>query len=112
MYRRRCLAREAFVDVAKLVGSHPGPFILLVLFGIALALGVAVIGTMLACFTCCIGGLPYISTVLLLPAIVWLAAYKLLFLRQFGDAYDVWAGVVAPPPPLSESLPPPPAPAV
>src|SRR5213078_4908067 len=35
MYRRRCLAREAFVDVAKLIGGNPGPFVLFVLFGIA-----------------------------------------------------------------------------
>jgi hypothetical protein len=111
MYRRRCRAREAFVDVAKLIGSNPVPFILFVLFGIALVIGVAIIGTMVACLTCCIGGLPYISTVLLLPAIVWLAAYKLLFLRQFGDAYDAWAGVVVPPQP-SPALPPPPNPAV
>jgi len=110
MYRRRCLAREAFVDVAKLIGSNPGPFILFVLFVIALGIGVAIIGTMVACLTCCIGGLPYVSTVLLLPAIVWLAAYKLMFLRQFGDAYDAWAVVVPPPPP--EPLPLPPNPAV
>ena len=111
MYRRRCLAREAFADIAKLIGSNPGPFVLFLLFGIALVLGVAIIGTMVACFTCCIGGLPYISTVLLLPAIVWLAAYKLLFLRQFGDAYDVWAGVVTPVQ-ASQPLPPPPNPAL
>lgn len=91
MYRRRCRAREAFVDVAKLVGSNPGPFILFVLFGIALTVGVAVIATMVACLTCCIGALPYVSTVVLLPAIVWLATFKLLFVRQFGDQYDVWA---------------------
>jgi tetrahydromethanopterin S-methyltransferase subunit C len=72
-------------------------------------MALAVIGTLVACMTCCIGGLPYISTVLLLPAIVWLAAFKLLFLRQFGDAYDVWAtpGVATPvtepnaPPPIT-----------
>ncbi len=57
--------------------------------------------------TCCIGALPYISTVLLLPAIVWVFAFKLLFLRQFGDAYDVWATVGFPQPPASP--PPPPA---
>jgi len=98
MYRRRCLAQEAFFDVTKLIFGNPGPFILFVLFGIALAMAVAVVGMLVACLTCCIGGLPYISTVLLLPAIVWLAAFKLLFLRQFGDAYDVWAtpGVVTP----------------
>jgi hypothetical protein len=88
-----------------------------VLFAIVLAIGVGIIGTIISCLTCCIGGLPYVSTVLLLPAIVWLLGFKLLFLRQFGDQYDVWATVgglpaspvAAPPgPPLS---PPPIAPA-
>lgn len=111
MYRRRCGAKEAFLDVGKLILANPGPFILFILFGIALVIAVGIIGAVVACLTCCIGGLPYISTVLLLPAIVWLAAYKLLFLRQFGDAYDAWAGVVVPPPP-AEPLPPPPNPAV
>ncbi|HSP46378.1 MAG TPA: hypothetical protein VLO30_10325 [Chthoniobacterales bacterium] len=109
MYRRRCLAREAFLDVTKLIFRNPAPFVLFVLFGIALGLGLAVVGMLVACFTCCIGGLPYVSTVLLLPAIVWLAAFKLLFFRQFGDAYDVWAtpGVAIPviepatPPPIT-----------
>jgi hypothetical protein len=81
MYRRRCSAREAFVDVTRLVFHQPGPFILFVLFMIALTLGVIIVGTIVACMTCCIGGLPYISTVLLLPAIVWLAAFRLMFLR-------------------------------
>ena len=96
MYRRRCSAREAFVDVMRLIFRHPGPFVLFVLFMIALTLGVVVVGTMVACMTCCIGGLPYISTVLLLPAIVWLAAFRLMFLRQFGDQYDVWSSAIAP----------------
>ena len=68
-------------------------------------MALAVIGTMVACVTCCIGGLPYISTVLLLPAIVWLATFKLLFIRQFGDQYDVWANAAVPAP---STLPPPP----
>ena len=99
MYRRRCLAREAFVDVARLIFHNPAPFVVFVLFMIALAIGVAVVGTVVACATCCIGAFPYISTVLLLPAIVWLAAFRLLFLRQFGDQYDAWAaagGMTAP----------------
>src|SRR4051812_1065704 len=118
MYRRRCLAREALADVARLIAAHPGPFVLFFLFGLVLAVAVAVAGTLVACLTCCIGGLPYVSTVLLLPAIVWLAAFKFLFLRQFGDAYDVWAGTgfpetVIPPsePPPAIPLPPPIAPA-
>jgi hypothetical protein len=104
MYRRRCLAREAFLDVTKLIFHNPAPFVLFVLFGIVLALGVAVIGTIIACLTCCVGGLPYVSTVLLLPAIVWLAAFKLLFFRQFGDPYDVWAAA-GPAAPIEPSPP-------
>jgi len=97
MYRRRCLAREAFADVAKLIFANPGPVILFVLFMIVLAIAIGIVATMLACMTCCIAALPYVSTVVLLPAIVWLAAYRLLFIRQFGDQYDVWATVAAPP---------------
>ena len=115
MYRRRCSAKDAFFDVTKLILRYPGEFVLLVLFAIVLALAVGVVGTLVACMTCCIGGLPYISTVLLLPAIVWVYTFKLLFLRQFGDAYDVWAAVGFPttpatPPaaPPSPPLPPPP----
>jgi MFS family permease len=104
MYRRRCSARVAFLDVAKLIFQNPGPFILFVLFGIALAIGVAIAGTIVTCLTCCVGGFPYISTVLLLPAIVWVAAYRLLFIRQFGDEYDVWSGIA--PPAAEVSVPP------
>ena len=106
MYRRRCRAMDAFSDVSKLIFANLGPFVLFVLFSIALVIAVGIVGTIVACLTCCIGGLPFISTVLLLPAIVWLAAYKLLFIRQFGDAYDVWATVVAPVQ-AAEPLPPP-----
>ena len=106
MYRRRCTAREAFFDVVKLIAANPGPFVLFVLFGLVLVIAVGIIGTVIACVTCCIGALPYISTVILLPAIVWLGTYKLLFIRQFGDAYDVWANVTAPVQ-AAEPLPPP-----
>lgn len=91
MYRRRCLAREAFFDVSRLVLARPGPIILYVLFGIVLVLALLLTSTIISCLTCCIAGLPYISSVVFLPAFVWLLAFKLLFLRQFGPEYDVWA---------------------
>ena len=91
MYRRRCLAREAFFDVSRLVLARPGPIILYVLFGIVLVLALLLTSTIISCLTCCIAGLPYISSVVLLPAFVWLLAFKLFFLRQFGPEYDVWA---------------------
>jgi hypothetical protein len=91
MYHRRCLAREAFFDVSKLVLARPGPFVLFVLFGIVLVMALVFASTIVSCLTCCIAGLPYVSSVVLLPAFVWLLAFKLLFLRQFGPEYDVWA---------------------
>jgi hypothetical protein len=101
MYRRRCLAKEAFFDVWALVRRRPGPFVLFVLFGIVLGLALLVVGTIASCMTCCIAGLPYVSSVVMLPAFVWLLAFKLLFLRQFGPEYDVWATAepAAPAPP-------------
>ena len=107
MYIRRCRAMEAFRDVTRLVFDRPGPFILFVLFGFVLVMAMLICGMLLACVTCCIGALPYVSTVLLLPAIVWMAAFKLLFFRQFGPQYDVWAGVAVPVSPSpAESMPP------
>lgn len=110
MYRRRCLAREAFVEVSRLMLAHPGSFVLFVLFGIVLFMAFLIIGTIATCLTCCIAGLPYISSVVFLPALVWLLAFKLLFLRQFGPEYDLWATVDFPPASLAapSNVPPPP----
>jgi len=113
MYRRRCSARAAFFDVSKLMLARPGPFILFVLFGIVLVIALA-IGTLIAtCMTCCVAGLPYVSSVVFLPAFVWLLAFKLLFLRQFGTEYDVWAPPNLPETPVAPAEPPvqPPPPA-
>ena len=60
MYRRRCLAKDAFLDVTKLILRYPGEFVLLVLFAIVLAIAVELWATP-GLMTCCIGGLPYIS---------------------------------------------------
>lgn len=91
MYRRRCTAREAFMDVSRLTLSHPGPMILYVLFLMVLLVALVVVSSIVSCLMCCIAGLPYVSSVALLPAFVWLLSFKLLFLRQFGSTYDVWA---------------------
>jgi hypothetical protein len=103
MYRQRCAAFDAFGQVMRLITNHLGSFVLLILFGIVLFLGFVVLSTVVTCATCCIGALPYISSVLLLPVLVCLAAFKLFFLRQFGNEYDVWNGT----PPSLESEPPP-----
>ena len=116
MYRRRCLARHAFSDVVRLISARPGPILLFVLFGIVLIMAFMIISTVATCLTCCCAGFPYVSSVVLLPVFVWLLSFKLLFLRQFGSEFDVWATIEVPPVVMPQ-LPPgppiePPAPSV
>ena len=107
MYRQRCRARLAFVQAIDLVSSHPGPILLYVLFLLLLAVAVFMLSCVVTCATCCIAAIPYVGTVILLPISVTLGAFSLLFLRQFGADYDVWAGFV--PPEFLPILMPPPA---
>ena len=108
MYRQRCRARVAFARAVDLVSSHPGPILLYVLFFMLLAVAMVMISCAVTCATCCIAAIPYVGTVILLPIPVTLGAFSLLFLRQFGPDYDVWAGFM--PPEFLPMLMPPPAP--
>jgi hypothetical protein len=122
MYRRRCRAVEAFRDVTLLIWHHLGSFFLLCLFAIVLILAVLMIGAIVTCATCCLAALPYFGTVILLPLFVCLRAFGLVFLRQFGPDYDVWASFIPPefltilsgappaPPPTAAGPNPPPEP--
>ena len=56
----------------------------------------AIVACLVTCATCCIAAIPYIGTVILLPVFVLLRSFSLLFLRQFGPEYDVWASFVPP----------------
>jgi hypothetical protein len=94
MYRQRCRASRAFSQVVRLIAAHPGPVLLYMLFFLVLVIAAAIISCVVACATCCIAAIPYIGTVILLPIPVTLGAFSLLFLRQFGSDYDVWAGFV------------------
>ncbi len=85
-----------------LINQYPGEEITLYcLFWIALAIGTVFAACILVCATCCIAAIPYIGTVILLPIYVLLHAFVLLFFRQFGPDFDVWAGA-----PLPNELPP------
>jgi hypothetical protein len=106
MYRRRCRALPAFREVVGLIVSRPGPMLLYLLFFIVLSLGAAAIACLSMPLTCCITLIPYVGTVILLPVYVVLGAFPLLFLRQFGDAYDVWATVGFPQQLAAPALPP------
>lgn len=104
MYRRRCKAWPAFADLVSLLGKHLGLFVLYFLFLIVIGIAVAIVVVAATCMTCCIAALPYVGTVMLLPIFVFMQSFALLFLRQFGPDYDVFAGstssVPSTPPPL------------
>jgi len=119
MYRQRCRAPHAFAQTVRLIAGRPGPLVLYTLFFVVLVLAAAMMSCAAACVTCCIAAIPYVGTVILLPIPVTLCAFSLLFLRQFGPDYDVWATFMPPeflpilsempvlPPPTSSLNPPP-----
>ena len=96
MYRQRCRARLAFAQAVHLVSSYPGPILLYVLFLLLLGVAAVMVSCAVTCATCCIAAIPYVGTVILLPIPVMLGAFSLLFLRQFGPDYDVWASFTPP----------------
>ncbi len=108
MYRQRCSAWAAFEQTLSLITSHAAEVILFILFLIVISVAIAIAVLMAGLLTCCVGlclfSLPYIGTVILLPVEILLFGYTLLFLRQFGDRFDVWAALQAP---AAESVIPP-----
>jgi hypothetical protein len=96
MYRRRCRAYEAFRATVSLIAAHPGEIVLYCLFLFVLAIATGLISCFAICATCCIAALPYVGTVILLPVYILLRSFSLLFLRQFGPDYDVWANAMPP----------------
>jgi hypothetical protein len=109
MYARRCSPSEAARGLLQLVLDEPAPFILFVLFMIALWIGWIMVACLVTCLTCCLASLTYIGTVLVLPVPVFFRSFSLLFLRQFGSDWDVWGKIPVPetttPPPVQTIVP-------
>jgi len=96
MFRHGLLAWPAFKRMWALVGAHPGPIIVFLLLRLALFVAIVVLSFLLCCVTCCVAAVPYLGTVILLPAILFIKCFTLDFLAQFGPDYDVWTVDVAP----------------
>src|SRR5438270_7437789 len=109
MYARRCSPGEAGRGLLQLVLDEPAPFILFILFMIALWIGWIMVGCLVTCLTCCLASLPYIGTVIVLPVPVFFRSFSLLFLRHFGFDWDVWEKFPVPnttsPPPVQTIVP-------
>jgi hypothetical protein len=86
---------------AEVLAGHVGGLILFYILRAVLATGVALVAGVLTCLTCCLVTVPYLGTVILLPAFVCSRAYALCYLEQLGvpvfpapepswAAYDQW----------------------
>ena len=103
--------REARENIVR---GHAGALVLFLLMQIVLSIAVTVAQVLIGCLTCCIGLLPYLSSVVGLPLLVFMRAYPVYFLQQFSPRYVV---ITEPPPagmgfpviPLSPQYPYPPA---
>ena len=106
MYRRGVSAKAAIgVLWNELLPGRDGKFILFYLMKIGLwiliVLAVAVPMVLTCCF-CCLGLIPYISTVLFLPLFVFFRCYSLYFLEQFGPEWQFFeVELQAAPPPAA-----------
>ena len=94
MYKNRITCGEAWKLFLGIFGKHPFYFVAygIIIFLLMIAFVVAVVIAGLG--TCCIGflflAIPYISTVVTLPAWYTYRAFSLEFLAQFGPEYDVF----------------------
>ncbi len=68
--------------------GHGKTITLYFLMKFALGMGIGVIAAVATCLTCCLTGIPYIGTVILLPLFVFERCYSLYFLEQYG--YQWW----------------------
>jgi len=68
------------------VGSLVAFYLLRMVMGMVGGLALIVAG----CATCCLGFLPYLSSVLALPMLVFFRAYSLHFLGQLGPQWQLW----------------------
>ncbi len=97
MYHRNLKTIEAFsIFRQEILPGHVGIFVLFYLMKLALGIAAAVIIVAGTCLTCCIAGLPYLSSVFFLPVFVFFRCYSLLFLEQFGNEWRLISRTDAP----------------
>ena len=96
MFRHGLMARPAFMATMRLMRDWPGSITIFVLLRIALWLAVVIVSLAACCLTCCLAAVPYLGTVILLPALIFVRCFSLDCLAQFGAEYNVWTVDVPP----------------
>jgi hypothetical protein len=98
MYLRGVGVRGAWQIVQEevLLGRW-GTIMLFYLMRVLLGLASGILAFLAICATCCIGALPYLSSVVLLPLTVFNRCYGLHFLEQFGPGWRFFVDLEWPP---------------
>lgn len=90
MYQRGLSASAALGVVwRELVRPHLGSLLVFGLLEAGLGLAAAVVMVGLTCATCCVAGLPYVSSVVFLPLAVFFRCLSLYFLAQLGPDWQI-----------------------
>jgi hypothetical protein len=88
MYLRGERVMTAWATVRReILQDNTWTIVLFFLMRLVLSLGIGVLAIIATCATCCLVALPYIGSVILLPLSVFMRAYTLHFLEQFGDPW-------------------------
>ncbi len=89
MYLRGQRVMEAWHTVrSEILPGNTGRLILFFLMRLLLNIGIAVATGLLTCLTCFLAALPYLGSVITLPFSVFMQAYTLHFLEQFGPEWS------------------------
>jgi hypothetical protein len=91
MYLRRVTVTAAWAEfrTSFLVGNTP-TFLLYFLMKIGIGFVTGFVALIATCLTCCIALIPYVGAVILLPLTVFVQAYPLYFIEQFGPAWRIF----------------------
>jgi len=91
MYARDASIGDAWRAVrAEILPGNVGAVVLYYLVLLLLSIAAGVVTLLVTLLTCCIAALPYIGAVILLPMSVFLRAYSLHFIEQFGDGFRIF----------------------
>lgn len=90
MYVQQYGVLPALRDGWNLFCEYPLEWIAYIFVSIGLAIASIVLVLTFCLFTCCIGVLPYINQVAMLPMYVFIQAYTLYFIAQFGPGWNAF----------------------
>ncbi len=98
MYLRRIPVMAAWREFSSsMLAGNALPFVLYFLMRIVIGLAVGILTGVATCLTCCIALIPYVGAVMFLPLTVFVQAYPLYFIEQFGPSWRIFPPDTPPP---------------